>query len=141
MEEPETLGCQDSRRWAAEGRQQGSGLRAGEQKQERVKPGGGLQEVLDVMARLPQSPDLQMRGCVWDYLERRKDEREPAAREDLCLLLQDGWKSLPAQFLQNPSARAPRRPDAVWKARHGPPQRPQLPACFTAAWDGPAGCV
>lgn len=40
------------------------------------------EEVLEVMAWLPQSPDLNVIKCVWDYMKRH-DLKKPTSIEDL----------------------------------------------------------
>ena len=77
------------------------------------------QEVLEVMAWPPQSPDLSIIESVWDNMKRQKDLRKPTSTEDLWLLLQDVWNNLPADFLQKLCASVPRRIDAVLKAKGG----------------------
>ena len=77
------------------------------------------QEVLEVMAWPPQSPDLSIIQSVWDNMKRRKDLRKPRSTEDLWLVLQDVWNNLPAEFLQRLCASLPRRIDAVLKAKGG----------------------
>lgn len=63
-----------------------------------------VQEVLEVMAQPPQSPDLDIIECVWDDMKRQKDVRKPTSTEDLWLVLKDVWNDLPAEFLQKPGA-------------------------------------
>ncbi|XP_063336353.1 G-protein coupled receptor-associated protein LMBRD2B-like [Pelmatolapia mariae] len=43
------------------------------------------QEVLEVMVRPPQSSDLNIIECVWDYMKRQKGLRKPVSTENLCL--------------------------------------------------------
>jgi len=67
----------------------------------------------------PQSPDLNIIECVWDYVKRQKDVRKPTSTEDLWLVLQDVWNNLSAEFLQELCASVPRRIDAILKAKGG----------------------
>ena len=67
------------------------------------------QEVLEVVAWPPQSPDLSIIESVWDNMKRQKDLRKPTSIEDLWLVLQDVWNNLPAEFLQKLCASVPRR--------------------------------
>ena len=53
------------------------------------------QEVLEVMAWPPQSPDLSIIECVLGNMKRQKDLRKPTSTEDLWLVLQDVWNNLP----------------------------------------------
>ncbi|XP_051789511.1 thiamin pyrophosphokinase 2 isoform X2 [Erpetoichthys calabaricus] len=77
------------------------------------------QEVLEVMVWPPQSPDLNIIKCVWDYMKRQKDVRKRTSTEDLWLVFQDVWNNLPAEFLQKLCASVPRRIDAVLNAKGG----------------------
>ncbi|XP_063334838.1 G-protein coupled receptor-associated protein LMBRD2-like isoform X2 [Pelmatolapia mariae] len=63
------------------------------------------QEVLEVMVRPPQSSDLNIIECVWDYMKRQKGLRKPVSTENLWLVLQDLWNNRPAEFLQNATLR------------------------------------
>ncbi|XP_064832212.1 tissue factor pathway inhibitor-like [Oncorhynchus masou masou] len=43
----------------------------------------------------PQSPDLNAFEMVWDELDRRVKEKQPASAQHMWELLQDCWKSIP----------------------------------------------
>ncbi|MEQ2160387.1 hypothetical protein GOODEAATRI_033293 [Goodea atripinnis] len=65
----------------------------------------------------PQSPDLNIMECVWDYMKKR-DVRKPTSTEDLWLVLKDVWSNGAAEFLQKLCASVTRI-DAVLKAKSG----------------------
>ncbi|MEQ2242695.1 hypothetical protein ILYODFUR_038667 [Ilyodon furcidens] len=66
----------------------------------------------------PQSPDLNIMECVWDYMKKR-DVRKTTPTEDLWLVLKDVWSNGAAEVLQKLCASVPRI-DAVLKAKSGP---------------------
>lgn len=73
------------------------------------------QGLLEVMVWPPHSPDLYNIESVWDYMKRQKYFRETASTEDLSLVFQNIWKSLPAELF----ARLPKGIDAVFQANGG----------------------
>ena len=47
----------------------------------------------------PQSPDLNIIEAVWDYLDRKKLEKQPTTAEVLWDVLRDAWNNIPSNFL------------------------------------------
>jgi hypothetical protein len=54
--------------------------------------------VLHQMTWPPQSPNLNTIEMVWDELDRRVKEKQPASAQHIWELLQDCWKSFPDHF-------------------------------------------
>ena len=50
-------------------------------------------EVLHQMTWPPQSPDINPIEMVWDELDCRVNEKQPASAQHMWELLQDCWKS------------------------------------------------
>ena len=48
----------------------------------------------------PQSPDLNTVEAVWDYFDRKKNEKEPKSKDELWETLQNVWNNFPMEFLQ-----------------------------------------
>ena len=48
----------------------------------------------------PQSPDLNIIEAVWDYLERKKLEKQPTTEEVLWHVLSDAWNNKTVFFIE-----------------------------------------
>ena len=65
----------------------------------------------------PQSPDLNIIKAVWDYLDRKKLEKQPTTAEELWDVLRDVWNNIPVDFLPKLQDSIPHRTDAVLKEK------------------------
>lgn len=74
----------------------------------------GWRVVLEVMAWLPKTLDLNIIKYSWDYRKRQMDLRKPTSPEDLRLFLQNIWKNLPAEFLQKVCSVIPASQGVRW---------------------------
>jgi len=43
----------------------------------------------------PQSPDLNITEAVWNHLDRERNKRQKAAKEELWDVLQGAWRTIP----------------------------------------------
>ena len=67
----------------------------------------------------PQSPDLNIIVAVWDYLDRKKLEKQPTTAKQLWDVFRDAWNNIPGNFLQKLQDCIPHRIDAVLKEKGG----------------------
>ena len=65
----------------------------------------------------PRRPDLNIIEAVWDYLDRRKLEKQPTTAEELWDVLRDAWNNIPVDFLQKVQDSISHRIDAVFKEK------------------------
>ena len=63
------------------------------------------------------SPELNIIEAVWDYLVRKKLEKQPTTAEELWDVLRDTWNNIPGDFLQKLQDSIPHRIDAVLKEK------------------------
>ena len=72
---------------------------------------------LQLMEWPPPSLDLNIIETVWDYLDRKKVEKQPTTAEELWDVLRDTWNNIPGDFLQKLQDSIPHRIDAVLKEK------------------------
>ena len=48
----------------------------------------------------PQSPDLNIIEAVWDHLDRERNKRQPASKEELWDVVQGAWRTIPEYDLK-----------------------------------------
>ena len=70
---------------------------------------------LQVMAWPPRSPDLNIIETVWDYLDKKKLEKQPTTAEVLWDVLRDVWNNIPSNFLLKLQDSIPHRINAALK--------------------------
>ena len=75
------------------------------------------QRQLQLMVWPPQSPDLNIIEAVWDYMDRKKLEKQPTTAEELWDVLRDAWNNIPGNFLEKLQDSIPHRIDAVLKEK------------------------
>lgn len=56
---------------------------------------------------------------LWDELDRRVEAEQPTSARHLWELLQDGWRTIPGDYLMNLIERMPRASEAVIEAKGG----------------------
>ena len=61
----------------------------------------------------PQSPDLNIIESLWDYLDKKKSEKQPKSKEELWEVLQDAWNNIPQDYVQKLQESIPKRIKAV----------------------------
>ena len=47
----------------------------------------------------PQSPDMNIKDSLWDYLDQRKAEKLPKSKEHLGQVLKDAWNDIPMDWI------------------------------------------
>ena len=72
---------------------------------------------LQLMEWPPLSPDLNIIEVVWDYLDRKKLEKQPTTAEALWDVPCDAWNNIPSNFLQKLQDSIPHRINAVLKEK------------------------
>lgn len=75
--------------------------------------------VLEIMKWPPQSPDLNIIEHVWEYLDKKKAERQPTNAGECFKILREEWYKIPMDFISNLYASHPRRMSTVIQSKGG----------------------
>ena len=74
---------------------------------------------IQVIKWLPQSPDLNIIASLWDYLDKRKVEKQTKLKEHQWQVLQDAWNNIPMDYINKLQLSIPKRMNAVLAAKGG----------------------
>lgn len=77
------------------------------------------QGILNTMVWPPQSPDLSIIKHVWEYLDRKRHQRQPTNAKQLFEVLKDEWAKIPQEFIKKLFNSVPNRIASVIAANGG----------------------